>query len=71
MLNLECVEPTRKRKRELDRRRPEWATAHCEASVAIGLPGRCVPTGYSLSRQGAHVRHTTGPVCARQACVSG
>ena len=32
MLILECVEP-KKKKMELEGRRPEWATAHCEASV--------------------------------------
>ena len=50
---------------------PEWATAHFLVSVATGLPEPCVATDYSLSRQGAQVRNTTGPVCARQACVGG
>ena len=33
MLILEFVEP-KKKKKEMERRRPEWATAHCEALVA-------------------------------------
>ena len=66
MLNLEFVEPTRKRK-------GSWSTgghngllpivrprSRQRKSVAIGLLGRCVVTGYSLSRQGTQVMHKPG-----------
>ena len=33
MLILECVEPKKKKKRELECKGLEWATAHYEASI--------------------------------------
>ena len=75
MLKLECVESIRKIKGSWSARgqngllpivRPR---SRQRKSVATGLPGRYVATSYSLSRQGAQVRHTTKPVCAQQVCV--
>ena len=68
MLKLECVESTRKIKGSwsaggqnglLPIVRPR---SRKRKSVVTGLPRCCVTTGYSLSRQGAQVRHTTRPV---------
>ena len=70
MLNLECVEPTRKGKWNWSAGGPNGLLpivrprSRQRKSIATGLLGRYVAIGYSLSRQGAQVRHTRPGLCA-------
>ena len=40
-------------------RRPEWAIAHFESSVAIGFPEPCVAIEFSMSQHGSTMARTS------------